>query len=330
MQFLVTGGTGSIGSALVRTLLKEDKAEITILSRNDSRQHDLKMGLAHDHRARCRFVLGDIRDRDTVERAMDGAKTIFHCAAIKHVVGSHSNPGEAASINIQGTRTVFEAANREAKHGGIINLIHLSTDKAAGPSNVMGASKFIAEKIVLEEQIANDLRRVVVRFGNVWNSSGSVFPTWMTAVKNHRTIYITDERVTRYVITIKRAVETLMKAMGFLTHAPQMFIPEMRQVSLGQIFSRVMRDSGITEYDLIKTIGLQQGEKLHEALITEEELKYVSMYNPEVGVLLNFGRKSDPEMQNYFASCMTHYLNSELAFPAHEEDFACFQPIINP
>lgn len=161
---LITGGTGSIGSALLRRLLDDTKhAKFRVLSRNDSSQHELRNSLSEESQKRVRFILADVRGKD-IGRHMAGVSNVWHCAAIKHVVGANYNADECADINIMGTSNVLTAAHMEAHHNQKdVRFVLLSTDKAASPANIMGASKYCAEQIVLGAQWAGErlVRRVV-------------------------------------------------------------------------------------------------------------------------------------------------------------------------
>lgn len=283
---LVTGGCGSIGSALVRRLLDDPSNVVRILSRNDSTQHELKNSLPALFRDRVRFILGDVRDKTTMQRAMSGVDRVFHCAAVKHVIGANYNADECVSVNAMGTANVLSAAHHEAHYTRRpITFVLLSTDKAADPSNVMGASKFAAEQIVMRASWCSDLvRRRVVRFGNVFDSRGSVFPTLVNRLKNCVRGEVTDLSSTRYIISIDSAARALLHASqstSVLTtddNTPFIIIPRMRACSLKTVTLKVIEhlgNIGITHAVGFDVIGLQPGEKMHEACITAHELNHV-------------------------------------------------------
>lgn len=288
--YLVTGGTGSIGSALVRRLLiNNDLATVRVLSRDDSAQHDMKMALPDWQRNRVRFILGDVRNRDTVRLAVSGVDRVFHCAAMKHVIGANYNAAECVEINAEGTSRVLEAVHTEAHYTGRpISFVLLSTDKAANPSNIMGASKFCAEQIVMRASwCCEDVRRRVVRFGNVFDSRGSVFPTFLHRIANKQSLQITDPFATRYVISIDDAVETLIHASSHLPNAlinerladmPFICIPRMRAANVDDIAKYAVETAGkmgVTHAVRTEFIGLQPGEKTHEECLTAHEVSHI-------------------------------------------------------
>lgn len=276
---LVTGGTGSIGSALVERLLndKNDVHHVIVLSRNDSRQHELKNRLRD---SRLSFILGDIRDPDIVEQAMAWAPDmVFHCAAVKHVWAAEENAVEAADINVKGTRTVLQAFSRMAHlsdaHDKVFVL--LSTDKAAAPTSIMGMTKLMAESVLRAETSAGDVRKGIVRFGNILGSSGSVIPTWTNAIKEGKPILVTNWAVTRYVMTPEGAAQALLDTAEMATYSDvPIFCPRMNAVSLQGLFYELCRKLGVPVADVQTTfIGLQRGEKKHEACISSEEVRDV-------------------------------------------------------
>jgi len=276
---LVTGGTGSIGSPLVKRLLDCTAATIRILSRNDSSHHEFDTVLSPEHRKRIRFILGDVRNFRTVKRAVYGCTLVFHCAAAKHVNRSGYNAMEVASVNVFGTDNVLTALHEEP---GDPVMVFLSTDKAANPSNAMGASKTLAERMVIDCIWARVIRRVT-RFGNVWLSRGSIAPTLINQIVKKRIIQLTDLDATRFIMTIDRAVDSLMEA-GFgeapvvKPKDPYLIVPDMKSATVGQMFGWILKlFEGTTLEETIgsQVIGLQPGEKKHECILADHELRDV-------------------------------------------------------
>lgn len=277
---LITGGTGSIGSALLRRLLQRHPNDtFRVLSRNDSAQHELARTLSPADRARIRFILGDIR-ASNIGRYITGVTKIWHCAAVKHVVGANYNADECASINIQGTANLLTAAHEEAAiNRRSVSFILLSTDKAANPANIMGATKFCAEQIVLRATWASaNLVRRVVRFGNVFNSRGSVYPTFLQNLKEGRTSAITSFNATRYVMSIRQAVETLIKAEEIAAFFPFLLVPLMRKATVldfwGMACEATGRNAQCAQEAPYEIVGLQPGEKLHESILSDYEVQH--------------------------------------------------------
>lgn len=276
--YLITGGAGSIGGALTRELLSTDRhCQVRVLSRNDSTQHEFVQTIPLEHRSRLRMFLGDVRDINAVSRYMRDVTHVYHCAAVKHVPAANYSSEECADVNIRGTNNVLHCAQAEGRlQDRPVHMVLLSTDKAVDPSNVMGATKSVAEKTVLFATWASHVIRRVVRFGNVWDSRGSVLPTFVAALRNKRPITITDPDATRYVISIDDAVLALRHAThGSIDEREQPFIliPRMCATTVKDILDFAVKYTGITPVD-VRHIGLIPGEKMHESLLSQHEVSF--------------------------------------------------------
>lgn len=274
---LVTGGSGSIGGALVRTILNRTQATVRVFSRNDSEQHEFAFQIPTQNKGRLRMIIGDVRDQPAVQMAMRGVTVVYHCAAIKHVGAASYNALEAAKTNIIGTGNVLHAAQHEGvSNGNTVTFVLLSTDKAANPANVMGATKLVAEQLVMQSSWADRLRLRVCRFGNVFDSRGSVFPIFLRQLRAGITPTVTDPNATRYIISIRRAVETLLHARAIPWPEPTIVIPRMRSTTVYAILRHAHRYLGLSDStcDFTQT-GLTPGEKLHEACLTKREQNFV-------------------------------------------------------
>ena len=301
LNILVTGGCGSIGGAVVHRLLKtlEGNFSIRILSRNDSTQHDFRETLTDEEKTHVRFILGDVTNDDTVKRAVSGVSHVIHCAALKHVDNAEYNAFEVQRVNIGGTYTVLHALHQQASLSKEpTTMVLLSTDKAVDPSNVMGASKRVAEHIMLGATWAhNTVLRRVVRFGNVFGSRGSVFPTFVEKLLTRRTIDITNYDMTRFVISPRRAAELLVHAAEQEEKGCFLMVPIMKAATLRSMYDAALLHAGGSEDfqaadGQVRVVGPKIGEKHHEALVTDHEWERVYMHDKEMGVLFIGDKKT--------------------------------------
>lgn len=268
---LVTGGTGDIGSLLVRMLLQRGES-VRVLSRDQTRQLELRERLEREKvpAERYRFFLGDVRDRDRLERAFQGVQTVYHLAALKHVESCEYNVDETIKTNIQGALNVTDAAIA----CGVDRVIYSSSDKAAEPNSMMGASKLVAERVFTNANWHSKCRFTAARFGNVIGSRGSVFPLWERQIKETGRIMVTDPAMTRFMMTSKQAVELLLAA-GTLAGG-EVIVRRMPAVKLDDLaavfidrFERTHNlERGSTKRDVI---GARPGETTSEMIYTAEE-----------------------------------------------------------
>lgn len=261
---LVTGGTGSFGQAFVRTVLRRFRPRrLIVFSRDELKQYEMAQSLENGDPTALRFFIGDVRDLDRLRMAMRGVDFVIHAAALKQIPTAEYNPFECVKTNILGAQNVVEAAIEN----GVKRVIALSTDKAANPTNLYGATKLASDKIFIA---ANNLsgpistRFAVVRYGNVVNSRGSVVPYFNKLVaENSSQIPITDARMTRFWITLQQAANFVLSSMAMLrggeTFVPR--IPSMKIVDLAAALA-----PGLPHH----VIGVRPGEKIHEVMITEE------------------------------------------------------------
>lgn len=265
-RILVTGGTGSIGSEIVRQLMKRNPSHITVLSRDDSKQFYLKDELSG--RQDVTFIIGDVRDRESLHRAFrGGVDIVVHAAALKHVEICELNPTESVKTNILGTQNVVDLSISN----GVKHLVTISTDKAVNPSNTMGATKYLSEKITLDSNSKSPVTSLCVRFGNVLSSRGSVIPSMVKGMKKNGKIWVSDGKVTRFAIPIDEAASLVLDAIE-LSIGGEIFVLKMKAFSIDQLV-RVMLSCGISEGEVeVEYRGLTQGEKLHEDLVSEDEI----------------------------------------------------------
>jgi FlaA1/EpsC-like NDP-sugar epimerase len=270
-KILVTGGVGSIGSQLVKKLITLDPAIIRVFDNNETGLFDLEQDL---HSTRIRTLVGDVRDRDRLNVAMDGIDFVFHASALKHVPLCEYNPFDAVKTNVLGTQNVMEAAlNQEVE-----KVINISTDKAVNPTNVMGATKLLAERLTISANHYRGEKKTVfssVRFGNVLNSRGSVIPLFKKQIQNGGPVTVTDRAMTRFFMDIPAAVNLILES-GEMAKGSEIFIlkmPALRVLDLAKAMIEKYSDGygHNPKYLKIKIIGKRNGEKLHEELMTIEE-----------------------------------------------------------
>lgn len=267
---VITGGTGSFGSTVLKHFLPSMIGEIRIFSRDEKKQDWMRHTLQSqypDYCGKVKFFIGDVRNVDSVRDVMYGAHFVFHAAALKEVPSCEFFPMEAVRTNIIGTDNVITAAVENK----VERVVFLSTDKAAYPINTMGMTKAVAEKVVqAKAQVAFDRGGTVLactRYGNVMCSRGSVIPLFIDQIKRHAPITITDPNMTRFLMNLDEAVELV--AFAFEHAEPgDLFIQKADASTIGDLADGVMRLFGQTEK---RIIGSRHGEKLYETLMTREE-----------------------------------------------------------
>lgn len=288
---LVTGGTGSIGSEIVKKILEFKPAAVRVLDNNETALFDLEQELNDN---RIRTLIGDIRDYERLKMAFDDVDIIFHAAALKHVSICEYNPFDAVKTNVLGTQNVLNAA----LDANVEKVVVISTDKSVNPINVMGATKLLAERLTISANNYNGNKRTVfscVRFGNVIDSRGSVVPIFKKQIKNGGPVTITDSEMTRFVMGIPEAVELILKA-GILAKGKEIFILKMPALNIIDL-AEVMIEEFASTYNhkaediKIKIIGKRNGEKMYEELMTEDELNY-ALETKEL-FILNPDKKND-------------------------------------
>ncbi|OGG12850.1 hypothetical protein A3D77_07380 [Candidatus Gottesmanbacteria bacterium RIFCSPHIGHO2_02_FULL_39_11] len=268
----ISGGVGSIGSVIVEMLLENYSPKVIRIFDNDEESLFYAMR-KYSSDKRVRFMLGDVRDKDRVDWALRDVNTVFHAAALKHVFLNEYNPFESIKTNVIGTQNLIE----KSLSNNIETFINISTDKAVSPTNVMGATKLLSEKLTSAAKHYRGNAKTIllsVRFGNVLNSSGSVIPVFLKQLKNNQPMTITDKRMKRYFMTVEEAVTLILKA-SLISIGGEVFIlkmPKMKILDLAEvIMEEYVKISRFPYTASIKTIGKKTGEKLDEKLISEHE-----------------------------------------------------------
>lgn len=269
---LITGGTGSFGNAVLRRFLDSDIREIRIFSRDEKKQDDMRHALQNP---KVKYYIGNVRDKSSVDVAMNGVDYVFSAAALKRVPSCEFFPTEAVRTNITGTENVLTSA---IEHG-VKNVVVLSTDKAAYPINAMGMSKALMEKVAVAKgrELGEGARTTIccTRYGNVMASRGSVIPLWVEQMTEGKPITVTDPQMTRFMMTLDDAVDLVVYAFThahngdlFVQKAPAATLATLAQ-ALKEVYGKINPKYLETE---VKVIGTRHGEKLYETLVTREEM----------------------------------------------------------
>jgi UDP-N-acetylglucosamine 4,6-dehydratase len=261
-SILVTGGTGSFGKAFLRYVLdNENPQRVVVFSRDELKQHEVRRMFDDD--PRLRWFIGDIRDRQRLERAMHGVDYVVHAAALKQVDTAEYNPFEYVQTNVNGSQNVVEAAIDQ----GVKKVVALSTDKASSPINLYGATKLCSDRMFVSANhyAAHHVTRFsVVRYGNVMGSRGSVIPVFRDLAAQGKSLPITDKRMTRFWITLPQAVQFVVDSFD-LMDGGELYIPRIPSMKVVDLAEAVAPGSPTHE------IGIRPGEKLHEEMIAPDD-----------------------------------------------------------
>lgn len=278
---LITGGTGSFGQRFTKRILAEYKPrKIIIYSRDEYKQYLMRAAFK-DQDAKLRFFIGDVRDKDRLYRAFDGVDVVIHAAALKHVPVAEYNPIEAIKTNINGAMNIIDAAIDR----GVGKVVALSTDKAVNPINLYGGTKLVSDKLFVSgNAYSGDKGTVfsVVRYGNVTGSRGSVVPFFRGLVKSGvEELPITDARMTRFWITLDQGVDLVFKAIGE-SKGGEIYVSKIPSYKVTDLALAIKPDAKLKE------IGIREGEKLHEVMITEEDSRFTFDYSDHYIIYPNF------------------------------------------
>jgi UDP-N-acetylglucosamine 4,6-dehydratase len=314
-SILITGGTGSFGHAFVRTCLERfQPRKLIVFSRDELKQHEMAQEFPEAKHDCMRYFIGDVRDVDRLEMALRGVDIVIHAAAMKQVPTAEYNPFECIRTNVYGAENIVQAATRV----GVPKVIALSTDKAANPINLYGASKLASDKIFVaaNNMSAERAHFSVVRYGNVIGSRGSVVPFFKKLIANGAThLPITDPRMTRFWITIKHGVEFVLSSLEMM-QGGEIFVPKIPSMKITDLANVMAPDLPH------ETVGIRPGEKLHETMITtddarstlELEDRYIiqPMFNSwKPQHYLDVGGKPAPEDFHYSSDTNPDWLKKE-------------------
>lgn len=273
-KVLVTGGSGSIGQKIVKELIQYDVDVVRVLDNNETALFDLEQDLKS---SKIRTFVGDIRDLQRLKMAFKDIDIIFHAAAYKHVPLCEYNPMDAVKTNVMGTQNIIDAAIVCE----VEKVILISTDKAVNPANVMGATKLLAERLMISSNVysgRDGTQFSCVRFGNVLNSRGSVIPVFKKQINEGGPLTITDEGMTRFIMHIHEAAKLILTA-GSISEGGEIFILKMPSVKVTDLAEAMLEyyapKYGYDVEDIdVEIIGKRVGEKLHEELMTPDEILY--------------------------------------------------------
>ena len=268
-RILITGGTGSLGQALTKRLLKYDVDGIRIYSRNESNQITMEQQL---NDSRLRFFIGDVRDKERLVRAMEGVDIVFHAAALKHVPVIEYNPFEGIKTNVIGAQNIVDAC-----HSAKVKVaVAIGTDKAVSPLSTYGSTKLLMEKLFVTgsnymDPAKHPTKFISLRYGNVLGSSNSVVPLFIDQIKKRGKITITDTRMTRFNIMMEDALDFILRSLKD-GRGSDVFVPKLRAYNIMDLKDAIFELVGKAEIEMTK---IRPGEKLHEVLINKAEMPNV-------------------------------------------------------
>jgi len=262
---LITGGTGSFGSTVVKRFLNSGVSEIRIFSRDEKKQEDMRLALNDD---KVKFYIGDVRNYDSVNQAMHSVDYVFHAAALKQVPSCEFYPMEAVRTNVLGAENVLNAA----VDNGVKRVVVLSTDKAVYPINAMGISKAMMEKLMIAKarlHSGSETLLCATRYGNVMASRGSVIPLFVSLIKAGKSLTLTDPKMTRFLMSLEDSVDLVLHAFEYAQQG-DIFVQKSPASTVGDL-AQAMKELFSAD-NPIQIIGTRHGEKLFESLLSREEM----------------------------------------------------------
>lgn len=295
---LITGGTGSFGKKFTETILNNypDIKRLVIYSRDELKQFEMSQTYSPQKHKSLRYFIGDVRDKDRFKRACEGIDVIIHAAALKQVPAAEYNPDEFIKTNIGGAQTVIDAAlDTQVKV-----VVALSTDKAAAPINLYGATKLVSDKLFIAANNIKgkrDLRFSVVRYGNVMGSRGSVIPFFINKAKISQELPITDRNMTRFNISLEEGVEMVMWAIDNALGG-EIFVPKIPSYTIETLAKAIAPNAKLVD------VGIRPGEKIHEEMITDSDSYNTIVFDKYYAIL-----SSDADKEKF----KTHYNATEVA-----------------
>ena len=318
-RILITGGTGSLGKVLTRRILSGQLGtpqSVVVFSRDEAKQHEMRMEylnrrsvtedvMYHNFERTLQFKIGDVRDFHSVAQALTNVDIVFNAAALKQVPACEYFPYEAVRTNIEGAENIVRAIKELRLN--IETVVAISTDKACKPTNVMGMTKAIQERIFLTANIdCPKTRFVAVRYGNVLASRGSVVPLFLDQIEAGGPITLTDKKMTRFLLTLDQAVDTVFEAMQF-AEAGETYIPKIKAALIVDVVNALVGKKKIE----VKETGIRPGEKLHEVLVSQEEsLRTISRgdYFAIKSILPEVSKPVSPESFEFDELSSEHFL----------------------
>lgn len=298
---LVTGGTGSWGYELVKQLLEKKPKEIRVFSRNENNQVAMQRSFESD--PRLTFIIGDIKEEDSVMKASEKVDIVFHLAALKHVSVCEEQPNEALKTNVLGTQHVINGAIRN----NVDKVIYISTDKAANPANFYGFTKSIGERLVIHaNRLHPKTKFVCIRAGNVLGSNGSVIHVFKKQIIEGRMITITHKEMTRFFLTLEDAISLVFKATTD-SRGGEIFVMKMPSCRIIDLATVLMEAYKVNDIKMVE-LGVKPGEKIHELLLTPYESNHTVVYDSKYYVILPTYALEG--LNDHYAHCRKVNLNS--------------------
>jgi len=290
-KILITGGTGSLGSALAKKLLETDLETLRIFSRDAVKQIDMKEELDD---ARLRFLIGDVRDKDRLRMAVNEIDIVIHAAALKHIDVAEYNPFEAVKTNVEGTQNLIESCLEK----NVKFVLGIGTDKAVSPYNTYGASKLLMERLLLSANNyrgSSEIMFSCVRYGNVFGSAGSIVPKIINQIKKGQKVKITDPNMTRFNITMNEAINLIFRSLKNSLDS-EILIPKLKAYRLADLVES-LKDL-LDYHGEFQRIPVRPGEKIHECLISKSELRSAYENDQDYLLLNKFEGKAEPNINN--------------------------------
>lgn len=285
-KVLITGGTGSLGTALTKKLLKTNVDTIRIFSRDEWKQVQMQSEIKDN---RLRFFIGDVRDKDRLSRALKDVNIVIHAAALKQMPVAEYNPFEAVKTNVIGTENLIESC----LDNNVESVLAIGTDKAVSPINTYGATKLLMERLMISANFfkgKNKIKFTCVRYGNVMGSRGSVIPVFVNQIRTGKKITITDPNMTRFNITMNEALDLIFRALKN-GKGGEVFVPKLKAYKIGDLKDAIMEI--LESKNETEIISVRPGEKIHESLINFDELNN-TFENERDYVII------DKQIQNWF------------------------------
>ena len=279
-KILITGGTGSLGSALTKRLLKTKVETVRIFSRDEWKQTQMQSEISDK---RLRFLIGDVRDKDRLYRAIEDINIVFHAAALKHVPVAEYNPFEFVRTNVDGTQNVIDAC----LDNKVELAIGIGTDKAVSPVNTYGATKLLMERLFVAANFykgKHKIKFICVRYGNVLGSRGSILPIFVDQISSGKKITVTDPSMTRFNITMDQAFDLILRAIKY-GEGGEIFVPKLKAYRVEEMKNAIIELMG--KRTKVIRIPIRSGEKYHEILISKDEIRNTYESNNDY-IICNF------------------------------------------
>lgn len=289
-SILVTGGTGSFGKRFIRSVLERfEPRRVVVYSRDELKQYQMQVDpFFREHDGVMRYFIGDVRDKPRLTRAMEGIDTVIHAAALKQVPAAEYNPFEAIKTNVIGAENVVDAS----MEAGVHKVVALSTDKAAAPINLYGATKLCSDKLFAAANThrgSRDITFAVVRYGNVMGSRGSVIPFFQQRAETG-VLPITDERMTRFTITLQQGVDFVLDSLDRMWGG-EIFVPRIPSYRITDVAEAIAPEAET------EVVGIRPGEKLHEEMITETDALSTIEFDDYFAILPSYRIWDDEEFR---------------------------------